>query len=112
MSVPAVTLKVNYRQYTEIALKSLKKELEKKGVTIAAGGPKEIKLAVVDLKMIVMPGRSTCVLNYTVMTGDGYIRGMESTGASWNSRVAIDMAVANVTVGVLNDQRILDYLEK
>ena len=57
-------------------------------------------------------GTMRCFVNYTVETGDGYVRGNEVVGASWNYETAIDMAVANVAVGVLNDEKILNYLEK
>jgi hypothetical protein len=59
-----------------------------------------------------MPGSFRCIVNTTIETGDGYVRGIEVVGASWNYQVAIDTAVSNVAVGVLNDEKILNYLEK
>ena len=113
VSVPGVTtVTVNYRQYTELAIKLLKGELEKKGVAVLGNAAKEIRLAIVDLKVLTVPGTMRCLVNFTVKTGDGYVRGKEVIGANWNYETAIDMAVANVAIGILNDEKFLDYLEK
>jgi len=90
----------------------LKSELDKRKEEITVSTPKVITVAIDDLKMFPMVGNFRCIINYTVKTGDGYVRGIEVLGGSWNYRTAIDMAVANVAVGVLNDEKILSYLEK
>ena len=113
VSVPGVTtVTVNYRQYTEFAIKLLKGELEKKGVAVLGNAAKEIRLAIVDLKLLIVPGTTRCLVNFTVKTGDGYVRGKEVIGANWYFKTAIDMALANVAIGILNDEKFLDYLEK
>jgi hypothetical protein len=112
ITISPSTFTVNYRKYTEIAIRLLKRELRKKGTIVSGYGAKEIKLAIVDLRVNRMPGTMRCFVNYTVKTGDGYVRGNEVVGASWDFQTAIDMAVANVAVGVLNDEKILNFLEK
>lgn len=112
VSVRPYTITVDYRQYTEIAIRLLKGELEKKGVRVVEKAAKEIKLSIVDLKVLPMPGVMRCILNYTVETGDGYVRGKQVIGANWNFKTAIDMAVTNVAIGVLNDENVLNYVEK
>lgn len=112
LSTVGLTLLVNYRDYTQLAIKSLKSELEKHGSAVLESAPKEIRLAIVDLKLLPLSISHKCIINYTVVTGDGYVQGHEAIGESWSYQVAIDTAVTNVAIGVLNDERILDYLEK
>ena len=112
LPIPGFTITANFRQYTDLAIKSLRTELDKKSGGNAGAAEKEIKLAIVDLKMLPGSGNFRCILNFTATTGQGYIRGIEVIGASWNFKTAIDTAVANVAIGVLNDERILSYLEK
>lgn len=112
VSIPGATVTVNYKEYTDLVIKLLKSELDKRKEEITVSTPKVITVAIDDLKMFPMVGNFRCIINYTVKTGDGYVRGIEVLGGSWNYRTAIDMAVANVAVGVLNDEKILSYLEK
>ena len=112
IAIPAFTITVNYRSYTDLALRQLKSELDKKTDASRARPAKEFKLGIVDIKMLPMSGNFRCIINYTVETGDGYVRGLEAIGGSWNYQTAIDTAMANVVVGILNEERILNYLEK
>ncbi|MGQ0549930.1 MAG: hypothetical protein ACT4PY_09735 [Armatimonadota bacterium] len=89
----------------------LRGELDKRSAA-GRGVPKRIMVAIVDLRMIPTPGTFRCIINHTVETGDGYRRGIEVIGGSWDFRKAIDAAVANVAISVLNDEKILAYLEK
>jgi hypothetical protein len=107
-----LTVRVNYNQYTEIVLSLVKNELRNKGVQVSRYGSKEIEVAVVDLQILPAAGTFRCFINYTVRTGDGYMHGNEAVGASWNYQTAIDAAVASAAVGVLNNENVLDYLEK
>lgn len=110
--IPLFTLTVNYGQYTESAIRLLKAELDKRSGVAPGSTPKRITVAIVDLRMIALAGTFRCIVNHTVETGDGYRRGIEVIGGSWDFRTAIDAAVANVAVSVLNDEKILSYLEK
>jgi|SRR5919108_2901307 hypothetical protein len=112
LAIPGFTINVNYKSYTDIALKLLRSELDNKSGAVAGSAAKEIKVAIVDIKMLPMSGNFRCIVNYTVESGDGYIRGLEAIGGSWSYQTAIDTAVTNVAVGVLNEERILTYLEK
>jgi hypothetical protein len=112
IAVSPFTVNINYKNFTDLALKLLKNELDKKHAGGGTNAAKEIKLAIIDIKMLPMSGNFRCIINYTVETGDAYVRGLEAIGASWNYQTAIDAAIANVAVGVLNNERILTYLEK
>ncbi len=107
-----ITLSINYREHTQLILNLLKKELDERSSTLFGDAPKEIKLAVVDVKMIPTQLMTRCIMNSTIETKEGYIRGIEVIGASWNFFIAIDTAVANTVIAVLNDEQILAYLEK
>jgi hypothetical protein len=62
--------------------------------------------------MILTTGTFGCIINHTVETGDGYRHGIEVIARSWSFKKAIDAAVAEVAISVLNDENILSYLEK
>jgi hypothetical protein len=52
------------------------------------------------------------LINYTVETGDGYLRGYRVQDTNRDFRAAIDGALAKVVAGVLQDEQVLKYLEK
>lgn len=104
-------LSVNYKQYTDAAVNSLKIELGKNGAVILDVAPKILKLAITDIRFQTPP-IFLCVINYTVETGDGYVHGFKVESENWNFRVALDGALAKVVTGVLQDGQVLKYLEK
>ena len=101
----------NYKQYTDAAINSLKLELEKKGAMISGIDGKTLKLAIADIKVLDRP-QYLCLINYTVETGDGYLRGYRVQDTDRDFRAAIDSALAKVVAGVLQDEQVLNYLEK
>ena len=109
-TVSPFTITMNYRNFTDLVLKFLRNAIDKN--QLGGTGTKEIKLAIVDVKMLPNAGNFRCVINATVEAGDGYVRGLEAVGASWNYQTAIDSAIANIAVAVLNHERILTYLEQ
>ena len=112
VSTPVYSLSINYKQFTELALKLLKKEVNDRSSSLFGTTPKEIKLTVVDVRLITKYFAYRCIINSTVETGDGYIRGFEVIGTSWRDETAIDTALSKVAISVLNDKGILNYLEK
>ena len=101
------SLSVNYKEYTERAIKFLKTELERRGAVVSDSASKVIRFSITDVKMYRV---FTCIINYTVETGDGYVRGFEGSSESWNFKTAADGALANVVMGVLQNDKILSYL--
>ena len=110
--IPGFTVAVNYRQYTESAIKALRGELDRRAGPTAARTPKRVTLTIVDLRMVTTGTTFGCIINYTVETGDGSRRGIEVIAWSWRFPKAINAAVTDVAISVLNDEKILSYLEK
>ena len=106
-----VDVTVNYRDYTASAIALLRRELDSRATAGSTATRKEIRLAIVDLRIMAIP-QMRCIVNFTVETGDGYTRGHETMATNWNFGAAIDAAISNVVVAVLNDEQVIAYLEK
>jgi len=101
---------VDRRQLLEVARAALEQRIREAGGTIVSeGGDKTITLTVTDLSMIAI---FETFINFTLETGDGYVRGLQAHGKQWNYRTSIDEAVADIPVQVLNDPNVLKYLER
>ncbi len=110
--LPPGNLSVNYREYTESALELIRKEISNRGGMISDSALKVIKLAITNIRIESSSSNFTCIINYTIETGDGYLKGLRVTSSNWNVYAAIDNSVANVAISVLNDKIVLSYLEK
>ncbi len=110
--LPPGNLSVNYREYTDSALELIRKEISNRGGMISGNAPKVIKLAITNIRIESPPSSFTCIINYTIETGDRYLRQFQVTSSNWNVYVAIDNCVANVAISVLNNKNVLSYLEK
>jgi len=72
--------------------------------------PKPSAEAVVDSAL--KPGQPVAIVNCTVATGDGYLRGLEASGVSWNFQTALDGAIVEVVNGVLTNYRVRQYVSE
>ncbi len=101
---------VDRQQLLEVAKAALEERIrEAGGAIVSEGADKTITLAVTDLSMIAI---FETFINFTLETGDGYIRGLQAHGKQWNYRTSIDEAVADIPVQILNDPNVLKYLEQ
>jgi len=110
LPVPPYKLIINHKQYTDTAIKLLAGEIEKRGGKIAEDASKVIEVSIIDIK-IATTVKYRCIIHFTVGTGDAYFKGFEAAGGGWDYEKAIDLAMANVVVEILNNDRILRYLE-
>jgi hypothetical protein len=112
LPVPPYELRVDYRQYADAAITLLRGELEKRGTVVQASASREIRLNFTDIRIAPGPGRMRAVINCTVTTGDGYVRGFEASGVSWNFQAAIDAAIVDVVDTLLTNARVRQYLSE
>lgn len=75
--IPPYDLPVNYRMYTDTAIRLWSAELEKRGGILRDDAARTITLALTDITVVRGFGKMTCVINFTVGTGAGYLRGFE-----------------------------------
>ena len=76
LPVSPYDLRVDYRQYADSAIQLLRSELEKRSGVVQTSTSREIGLNVTDVRITPGAGRFRAVINFTVTTGDGYLRGL------------------------------------
>ena len=112
LSVQTFDLRVDYRQYADSAIQLLKSELEKREGVVQTSASREIGLDFTDIRIAPSLGRLRAVINFTVTTGDGYVRGLEASDANGNFQRAIDGAIVNGVKGILTNDRVRQYLSE
>ena len=112
LSLQPYDLRVDYRQYADSAIQLLKSELEKGGGVVQTTASSEIGLDFTDIRIVPGAGRLRAVINFTVTTGDGFVRGLEASEVNWNFQRAIDGAIVNVVKGIMTNDRVRQYLSE
>jgi len=110
--IPPYDLKVDFRKYADSAIQLLQSELQKRGGVVQESSAREIRFDLTDMRVVPGAGRMRCVINFTVATGDGYLRGLEASGTSWNFETAIDSAIVETVKAILTDDRVRKYLSE
>ncbi len=105
---PIGQLHVDYRDVSGAAATLLSEELQGRIGTVNPESPKTLHIHVSDMILI----RSfECLINFVVETGDGYQRGYEAYGKSWNYQEVCNKAFPDIAVLVLGDPAIQLYLQ-
>jgi hypothetical protein len=112
LSVNPYTVNVNLHDYTDTVIALIKGGLQKKEVSVLENAEKVINLAVIDVGMSPLSGSFKCDLSFTVEMEGTPLFGMEVSAQNWDFQKAIDLTIAEAAVWVLNDERIIQYLEK
>jgi len=112
LSVRPYDLRVDYQQYADSAIQLLKTELEKREGVVQTSASREIGLDFTDIRIVPGAGRFRAVINFTVTTGDGYVRGLEASEVNWNFQRAIDGAIVSVVKAMLTNDRVRQYLSE
>ena len=100
------------KQCTEIAIQMLSKELENRGVQVAEGSEKTLKISVTNLAGFMGFARITGKVNLKVVTGDGYMNIYDVKNPTpWTIDRALNGAISLAIVELLNDEKIRNYLK-
>lgn len=104
-------------QWSQTAVEMLKAELKKSNIVISADAAKVLNLSVIEvqIKPIVFLGGNTCKLTLKVVTGEN----SESTYSAEHTdpnrgieiRVTAETAMNKALAVMLNDKKIIDYLQ-
>ena len=99
-------------KWTDTAVALLKLELKKRGFIIreCKEDAKAIKLAI-RLAQIAVPMGTYCFVELHLETGDGYSRNYIANNSSFSYRKALDEVVTRSIIAVLNDKKIIEYLQ-
>jgi hypothetical protein len=102
----------NLSTWTEKAVDLLKFELHSSGFFIRECGKdtKQLKLSVTKAQIVVHIG-SKCLLELYLETGDGYSQSYKVSNSYITSDRASDEAITKAIIALLNDKRVIDYLQ-
>jgi hypothetical protein len=110
---PDKYMKGNLREWTDTAVQVLKTELKKNDIAVSDGASKMLKLSVTRVNMFSGTWNTRCILYIKVETGDGYAKEFEGNNLSPEGfQIAGPFAVTNAVAAMLNNDKILGYLEK
>jgi hypothetical protein len=105
-------LQVDFRRYADSVVQLLQTELTNRGGVLEGSSSREIRFDITDVRIDQGAGRQRCVINFTIGTGDGYLRGLQAIGVSWNYETAIDRAIVEVVKAILTNERVRKYVSE
>ena len=109
--VESLKLNVNLKEYTESVITSLKSELDRNGNPYSDSASKKIEISVVDVSLASSMGGNICNIDLVIQPGAIPVIGIQASAKSLNYQKAIDYAVADAAIRVLNHREIIRYLE-
>ncbi len=104
-------------QWSQTAVEMLKAELRKSNIVITADAPKILNLSVIEAQIepIVFLGGNTCSLTLKVVTGENSESTYSAEHTDPNRGVEISVtaetAMTKALAAMLNDKKIIDYLQ-
>ncbi|KPJ75235.1 MAG: hypothetical protein AMJ54_15545 [Deltaproteobacteria bacterium SG8_13] len=104
-------LNVNLKTYTESVISSLKSEFDRNDYPYFETASKKIRIAVVDVSLASSMGGNVCNIDLVIQPGDHPVIGIQASAQSINYQKAIDYAVADAAIRILNHSKIIRYLE-
>ena len=105
--------KGDLHQFTEIAIETLEGELKNKNITVEPGAGKNMKISVSKVHFESRWSGFWCESFIQVETGDGYkaeIDGHDSN--AWILPPCINGSLNHAVVAILNDDKIIEYLNR
>jgi hypothetical protein len=112
VTVQPYTVKVDLHSYTQTVIEVMKKQLREKGVPVSDTAEKIVKVAVIDVGIIPRAAIFKCDISYTVEAENIARFGAEASAENWNFQKAIDLAVTEAAVRIMNDQRFIGFVEQ
>lgn len=112
LPVETTDVRVDYRQCADSAIELLKRDLEKREGVVQTSASREIGLNFTDIHIIPGVRGLRAVINFTITTGDGYLRGFEASELSSTFQSALDGAIVNVVKTMLTNDRVRQYLSE
>ncbi len=111
MSHTGDTWKGDMQKWTSTAVALLKSELEKRGFNITQGAPKKLKLTIIRANLYFGTFVARCIVHIIAETSLGYTKEYEGDNRSGSTLDrACGGAVTKAVAAILNDEKILAYL--
>ena len=101
------------REWTDTAIGVMRKELERKGMTGAADGSKELKVKIISARGYQTAFTVQCIVQLEVETAGGYRKTFEAkAGSGVTLYRACSGAVTRAVTAALNDTKLQAYMSK
>ncbi len=106
------TVYANLHDWTDQAIHAMARTLQKKGVAVAGGSQKSLKIAVtkVTLSSAASGWTFRCTILFTIDTGDGQPFTLGADDTSWKWPNACDGGIEKLVLVALHDERVLKAL--
>lgn len=106
------TVYANLHDWTDQAIRALERTLQKKGVAVAGGAQKTLKIAVTKVTLASAASGWTfrCTVLFTIDTGDGQPLTLGADDTSWKWPNACDAGIQKLVLVALHDDRVLKAL--
>lgn len=105
-------LQVDYGKYAEAAVQLMQGELQRRGALVQDMSSREIRLTLTNMRIVSRFSQFRCVMDTTVVTGDGFVRGFEVSSVSGSYETAIDGAIVETVKAILSHDRVRRYLSE
>lgn len=103
------SMSVDLQEYSDALVQRVRDALSSQGATLAPDAPAVIEVEVVYVNILPQM-RNHCVVDFTVRTGSGYVRGHQARHESSNPQKACDAALSRAAFELLADKKIQSYL--
>lgn len=110
LSAGPYTLKADLHAYTEAVRALIEQVWRTKGGTVSKDAHHILELAVVDVWLIPRFGVFKCDVNLQVALGESAPFGLEASAQNFSYEKAIDSALSESVVAILNRQEVVAYL--
>lgn len=109
IDLPGQSMTIDLQEYTEALAQRVRKALSEQGVATEPEAARVIEVEVVYANILPQM-RFHCVVDFTVRTGDGYVRGRQARDKSGNPQKACNAALSRAAFELLGDERVRRYL--
>ena len=104
----------NYHTWTNVAIQILNRELTARNATIDVNAEESIKLAIVDVRLIIHTVTAETQITLEANLSDGYSASYDGINSvsqfGWNAERQIDGAIMRAVAAMLSDPKVVEFV--
>jgi hypothetical protein len=104
------SMTLDLREYTRALVERVEAALTAQGVAVASGATKNIELEVTHANILPGAGNNHCVVDFTVRTSGGYVKGLQARAESMDPQKACNAALSRAALTCVSDAQFRAYL--
>lgn len=104
------TFTLDLSEYTDALVERVAEALAAQGTPPRDGAGKSVELEVVYANILPGAGPSHCVVDFTLRTANGYVRGLQARAVSYDPQKACNAALSKAALACLRDDGLQAYL--